>query len=282
MKRLFWAVILLGGAVPGWAKTQSALKPVQFDVVSLKPDGSGLPHGLLQIFPDGDRIMVTNAPMFRIVEFAYSFDFNGLIEGAPDWTKDRRWDMEAKVAAADLPAFKAMNLEQQKSMLQPVLLERCKMKAHVEQRESPVYSLTVASSGLKMHELGESEAKPMVRDASGKVVDEWDLKMDVNRGEAHGRGVPVEALMYVLNTAGLARKVLDHTGLKGSYNFDLMWTPEEQLQAQAKDNADSGLAEAERPSIFTAVKEQLGLRLEASKAPVGVLVIDHIEKPTND
>ncbi len=272
---------LLLGVVAASAQTEAKVKPVQFDVVSLKLDNSGEPHGILQIFPDGDRILVKNAPMFRIVEFAYSVEFNhDQIEGAPAWTRTERWDMEAKIAAADVPAFRAMTLEQQKAMLQPVLLERCGLKAHIEKKDEPVYALVTSKSGIKMHELRPNEARPVVRDANGKVVDEWDLRQ--KRGEAHGRGVPMEALLYVLNVASVERRVIDRTGLKGEYNFDLVWAPEEELQAQPKDAADAGMTDAGRPSIFTAVQEQLGLRLEAGKAPVDVLVIDHIERPTND
>jgi uncharacterized protein (TIGR03435 family) len=262
------------------ASGQATVKPLQFDVVSLKLDHSGEPHGILQIFPDGDRVVVRNAPMFRIVEFAFDFDFSDMVLGAPAWMRTEKWDMEAKVAAADLPAFRALSLAEQKAMLQQVLFERCKLRAHVEKKVLPVYVLKTAKSGVKMHSLQSGETPPIVRDASGKAVDEWDLT--VRPGEAHGRAVPIEALMYVLNAASLGRKVIDGTGLKGKYNFDLVWTPEDELQAPSSDAADAGLKDLAQPSIFTAVQEQLGLRLEASSAPVDVLMIERIEQPTND
>jgi uncharacterized protein (TIGR03435 family) len=278
MVKVLLGCLLSMGAVA--ASGQATAKPLQFDVVSLKLDRSGEPHGILQIFPDGDRVVVRNAPMFRIVEFAFNFDFSDMVLGAPAWTRTEKWDMEAKVAAADLPAFRALSLAEQKAMLQQVLLERCKLRAHVGKKVLPVYVLKVARSGVKMHSLQPGETRPVVRDASGKTVDQWDLT--VKPGEAHGRAVPMEALLYVLNAASVGRKVIDETGLKGEYNFDLVWTPEDELQAPAADIADAGLKDSAQPSIFTAVQEQLGLRLEASKAPVDVLTIDRIEQPTND
>jgi uncharacterized protein (TIGR03435 family) len=268
---VLWALI---GTV-SCASGQTNARPLKFDVVSIKLDKSGEPNGILQISPDGDRIIVTNAPMYRIVGFAFNFLRNDLVVGDPEWARTERWDMEAKVAEADLPAFHALDFVHKKAMLQQVLIERCKMEAKVEKREISVYALVVAKSGLKMHEVQPNEMPPVVRDKSGQVVSEWDISQ--KPGEIRGRAVPMEALMYVLSNVKLGRQIVDHTGLKGVYNFDLLWTPEEGSAA-----ADNGLPDPTRPSIFTAVQEQLGLRLEATKDRVDALIIDHMERPTAD
>jgi len=270
-KRLVFCIWIL--AISG-AFAQTKAKPPQFDVVSMKLDKSGEPHGMLQISPDGDRIIVTNAPMTRIIQFAFNFLRNDLVVGDPEWARTERWDMEAKVAEADLPAFHKLDFVQKKAMLQQVLTERCRMQAKVEKREIPVYALVVAKTGLKMHEVQPNEMPPVVRDKSGEVISEWDLRQ--KPGEMHGRAVPMEAMMYAMSNVKLGRQIVDHTGLKGVYNFDLLWTPEEGSAA-----SDNGLPDATRPSIFTAVQE-LGLRLEATKDLVDALVIDHIERPTAD
>ena len=233
---------------------------------------------MLQISPDGDRLVVTNAPMYRIVGFAFNFLRSDLVLGVPDWARTERWDIEAKVAEADLPAFHALNFVQQKAMLQQVLMERCRMQAKVEKREVPVYALAVAKSGLKMHEVQPNEMSPVVKDDKGQVVNEWDITQ--KPGEIRGRAVPMEAMMYAMSNVSLGRQIVDHTGLKGLYNFDLVWTPE--LEAEPGSSADVGLPDASRPSIFTAVQEQLGLRFEATKDLVDALVIGHIERPTNN
>ncbi len=272
--------VLLLCAAPGNTQVPQHKVP-QFDVVSIKLDHSGEPRGFLQISPEGDRLIVVNAPMFRIVQFAFNMQREDLVLNLPEWTRTERWDIEAKVAPADLAAFHALNLTQQKAMLQPVLMERCKMLAKVVKKEVPVFALVFAKSGLKMHELPPNEMPPPVYDAKGNLVEDWDLV--IKHGEIHGRAVPMGALMYALSNASLDRQVIDRTGLKGEYNFDLVWTPEEELDAQPKGAAaNAGLADETRLSIFTAMQEQLGLRLEPTRASVDALEIDHIERPSND
>ncbi|MCU1320896.1 MAG: hypothetical protein JWM43_545 [Acidobacteriaceae bacterium] len=166
-------------------------------------------------------------------------------------------------------------------MLQAVLVERCKLQAQVAKKEVPIYALVVAKNGPRMHEVQPNEMPPVVRDQSGKVVQEWDLIE--KRGEVHGRAVPMEALMYALSSASLGRQLVDRTGLKRKYNFDLLWAPEDESEAQPKGVApDAGLTGATRISIFAAVQEQLGLKLEATKDFVDALTIEHIERPTGN
>jgi uncharacterized protein (TIGR03435 family) len=258
-------------AAQGQRETKA--KAPQFEVVSIKQNMSGEERGLLQISPSGDRVIVRNAPMYRIVGFAFDFRRNDLVEGGPEWTRTERWDIDAKVSDADIAAFHALSFVQQKAMLQQVLIDRCAMRAHVEKKEVPTYALVVAKGGLKMHEVRPDEMPPVVRDAKGNVVQEWDLTQ--KHGEVRGRAVPMEALMYGLSTASLDRQVVDHTGLKGEYNFDLAWTPEDEA-----GGADAGLADTTGLSIFTAIQAQLGLRFVAEKDLVDALAIEHIERPT--
>src|ERR1700761_5993442 len=133
MKKLVFLCILSSWVCCAFSQTKA--KPLQFDVVSIKLNKSGEPRGVLQISPDGDRIIVTNAPMYRIVGFAFNFLRNDLVIGDPEWARTERWDMEAKVAEKDLPAFHSLDFVQQKALLQQVLIERCKMQAKVEKRE---------------------------------------------------------------------------------------------------------------------------------------------------
>jgi len=105
----------------------------------------------------------------------------------------------------------------------------------------------------------------------------WNITQ--GRGQIHGRAVPIEALLYALSGASLERQVIDHTGLTGLYDFDLVWTPEDAIDAQSTASGMGG-SEAPPPSIFTAIQEQLGLRLEATKAQVDAVIVDHIERPS--
>ncbi len=256
--RRFWVLYGLVLSLSAFAQSGAKAKAPQFDVVSIKLNHSDQDRGTVQISPDGDRVVVSNSPMYRIVGFAFDFKRNDLVLGAPDWTHTERWDIEAKVPPEDLGAFRALTFKQQEAMLQSVLMERCKMQAHIEKKEVPVYALMVGKRGVKMQEV--------------KAIDQpWDLIQ--KHGEIHGRAVPVGALMYALSNASLERLVIDRTGLMGTYNFDLLWTP-------AEDPVGETPTEMIHPSIFTAVQEQLGLRLVETKALVDALVIEHIERPT--
>jgi uncharacterized protein (TIGR03435 family) len=253
--RKCWIVYALMVGVSAFAQTDAKAKAPQFDVVSMKVNQSGEERGFISISPGGDRLIVKNAPMYRIVEFAFNFKRHDLIVGTPAWTRTDNFDIEATVAAADLPAFRALTFEQQERMLQPVLTERCAMQAHVEKRDTPVFALQIAKGGLKMREVKPKEG--------------WDVIE--KHGEIHGRGVPIMALLYALANVPVERQVVDQTGLTAAYDFDLIWTP-------AEDPA--GEDAAARPSLFTAVEEQLGLRLVATRALVDALVVEHIERPT--
>jgi uncharacterized protein (TIGR03435 family) len=223
-------LVMSGVHVPAQAGTGAEL---QFDVVSIKLDRSGEQRGIISIPPDGDSVIVTNAPMYRIVGFAFNFQRNDLVLGGPEWTRTERWDIEAKVAPGELKAFHALTFTQQKAMLRSVLVERCRMQAHVVKKEVPVYALVVAKGGRKLHEV-----QP-VPGASGEVAKVWDLTR--TRGEIHGRAVPMEALMYALSDASIDRQVVDRTGLKGLYDFDLLWTPDDEAGAELKaGGADTG------------------------------------------
>jgi uncharacterized protein (TIGR03435 family) len=250
-----WLICVLLAGANVIAQTDAKPKAPQFDVVSIKLNHSGQELGLVGISPGGDRLIVTNAPMYRIVEFAYDFQRNDLIVGAPEWARTERWDIDATIDADDLAAFRALSFVQQRAMLRGVLADRCKLVAHVEKKEVPVFALQVARSGLKMH-----ETKP--------AKEGWDLTE--KHGELHGRGVPIAALLYGLSKISLERQIVDQTGLKGAYDFDLIWTPTEDPES----------SDATRPSLFTAVEEQLGLRLVATRAQVDALVIERIERPT--
>jgi uncharacterized protein (TIGR03435 family) len=277
MRRAIFGLGLLAAAMAVPAQTAVKAKLPQFAVVSIKQDLSGEERGLMQIVPGGDRILVTNAPMYRILQFAFDFQKNDPMLGAPEWLRTERWDIDAQVDPADLAAFHALDFKHQKAMLQAVLIDRCRMQASSQKRVLPVYALELAKGGLKMHEVRASEEPPAVRNASGAVVQEWDIT--VKPGNIRGRDVPMQALLYGLVSASLDRPVIDRTALTGKYDFDLVWSPDADLDPHTSA-ADAGLPEGSRMSIFTAMQEQLGLRFEATKAAIDALVIDHIERPT--
>lgn len=169
-------------------------------------------------------------------------------------------------------------------MLQALLAERFKLLAHRETKELPVYALVVAKNGPKFE-----EAKPGDRYPDGIKAPDGRPgagMMFTNRGQVTGQGLPIANLVRQLSLE-LGRTVVDTTGLTGTYDFTLKWTPDES-QGRMFKRAEGGQqrtdpapsSESSGPSIFTALQEQLGLKLEAQKGPVEILVIDYVERPT--
>lgn len=240
---------------------------IHLDVISIKENRSGAEQGYLNIPPKGDRIVVTNTPMFRIIGFAFNKQRNDLIEGLPAWTIDVRWDIEATISEDSLDTFGHLPFEKQKEVLQQVLKDRCGFAAHPGKKEVPVYALTVSKSGSKLR-----EAPPSRSDAA---TPGWNLKE--SSGKIEGRAIPIEALIYALSKAGLERQVIDRTGLKGRYDISLTWIPEEKLMSSQDTGREDDSSSA---SIFTAVQDELGLNLEASRAEVDAVMVTHIDHPS--
>jgi uncharacterized protein (TIGR03435 family) len=213
--------------------------------------------------------------MQRIIQFAFNFRRDDLVLGAPDWARSERYDVLAKVAGADVAAYRGMKEEQRRAMLQAVFAERCKMQAHREPRDIPIYALVVAKNGPKMKQAQPGDPAPVVMDRDGHPTHEDALYR--LPGQIKAQQVPMTSLALALSASGLGRQVVDKTGLTGKYDLTLQWTPE---QGSSGDAAPP--VEASGPSIFTAIQEQLGLKLESEKAPVEALVIDHLERPTEN
>jgi len=205
--------------------------------------------------------------MFRIVGFAFNKHRNDLIVGLPDWSRDIRWDIEATISDESLNAFRHMSFEKQKEVLQQILKERCGLVAHPGRKEAPVYALTISKSGSKIDDV---PASPSDANRPG-----WDLTQSA--GKIEGRAIPMEALIYALSKVGLERQVIDRTGLKGRYNISLTWAPDEEVmssQGAGKNDDASGV------SIFTAVHDELGLKLQPTKAEVDAVIVTHLDRPS--
>ena len=284
-------VLALINAVQSSAQTPApAASPAPaFDVASVKPDKSG-GMGTRIMFQPGGRFNATNITLKFLIRVAYEVqDFQ--ISGGPPWLNSDRYDIDAK---ADGPAegdMRTMTEEQRKAsmhlrrlMLQALLADRFKLTLHKESKEAPIYALVVAKSGLKIKELPpEVKATPDPADTPDKPDPKRPQRggMRMGRGELTGQGVKLTFLAEALSNQ-VGRTVLDQTGLKGDYSFELKWTPDENQGAAFKGPGDAPPADANGPSIFTAIQEQLGLKLDSQKGPVDLLVIDHAEKASEN
>jgi uncharacterized protein (TIGR03435 family) len=230
-----------------------------FEVVSIKPSKPGVPGGGMRVMPGGQGFVTQGVSLRFMTSFMYWVP-QGHVTGGPAWLDSELWDIEAK---ADHPH----DLEDHREMFRNMLADEFKLQLRKDVKEGPVYVLTVDKSGLKM--------KP--NDGP------WDFEVSIKGGPGGvtiGKRVPMPRLCYQLEQylQRDERQVIDRTGLTGNYDFTLSFLPElppgfdkEKLPAEMLN----------RPSIFEAVKQQLGLKLEAQKGPVDYYVVEHVEKPAN-
>jgi uncharacterized protein (TIGR03435 family) len=237
----------------------AVVKLPEWDVVSIKPVQTVSPQTCTEgggMMPRPDGLHIFCLPLSAVIKFANGIWQDARIFGMPDWCATNFYNIDAKVSGDDVAAFGKLNNDQRNLMMQALLAERFKLKVHHETRELPIYAMVVAKGGPKLTVAKPDEPHPMLR-MKGK-------------GEFIGVGIALDALpIFLSHEAG--RTVVDKTGLTGKYDFDLQFTP---LQGAT--------AESTAPSIFTALEEELGLKLESQKAPMDVVVVDHIEEPTEN
>ena len=222
-----------------------------------------------------------NATVAELIKLAYNVGSDDQLQKGPDWTNSERFDIDAKLADAEAVALQklapAERFDQYRLMVQSLLADRFKLKVSTREKVLPVFAMVVAKDGPKLTAT-ESGTRHMPWLWGGSRGDLMGERVD---GVSLPAGFPADA------DAG-GRVVVDETGLKGNYDFTLNWTPMGSASgASAESNANAqGAAghgpDATGPSLLTALTEQLGLRLEPRKAPVEVLVIDHVERPSEN
>jgi uncharacterized protein (TIGR03435 family) len=237
-----------------------------FEVASVKRNVSTEQSGGIGIQPGG-RFQATNAPVFWMVLSAYGEFQRPLISsqlvGAPDWLQSEHYDIVAKTSAdvaalSPLEQFRTIPL-----LLRSLLEDRFKINVHRETRTMPIYALTFA----KQDRVLGPKMKPTAIDCTKPQQDMSKCGFNGAPGRVIAGWVEVSALVSLLaNTT--EHIVVDRTGLQGRFDIELEWSPDQTA--------------TDKPSIFAAVQEQLGLKLEADRGPVSVVVIDHIERPTED
>jgi uncharacterized protein (TIGR03435 family) len=262
---------------PGGQAPATDTKLPAFEVASVKPtkiSGTSLVRPL-----PGGRFSVVNFSLAGLIKRAYRLQDNQLV-GGPDWIRSEGYDIEAK-AEGDASA------EQMLLMLRTVLTERFKLTLRTERRELPVYALVLAKrDGATGPQLRRSSPGNCLRasPSTGNTVRTADpdrpwCGLYSPTGHWTGLAVSLDAVANAL-TRFVGRGVLNRTGLIGDFDLNLQWTDLTVLFSPAANADPPPLVDG--PSLFTALQEQLGLKLESSKGPVDVLVIDHAEKPAED
>jgi bla regulator protein BlaR1 len=260
----------------------------EYEVASIKPDKSGTNMVRLMFSPDG--LTATNATLQMFIHAAYQVEPHQ-VSGGPSWLNSDHYDIEAKMDSATADALHKLSEEQgileRQRMLQALLADRFKLTLHRETRELPVYALLIAKNGPKLQEAKPGDTYPNgIKGPDGRAG--VGMMFMNGRGSVTGQGLPVSNLVRLLSLQ-LGRSVVDKTGLTAKYDFTLQWTPDESQGAMFKGpgpgpqgTASPPPPDPSGPSIFTAVQEQLGLKLESQKGPVEILVIDHAEQPSEN
>ena len=233
------------------------LKRATFEVASIKANHSGNVIMLYQPWPGG-RFTATNSSLSLLIQSAYGVE-QFQISGAPGWVQSDKYDIAAEAAMGNQQAGEI------RAMLRRLLEERFKLQYRWETKEAPVYALVVSKAG----KLRESE--------SGECPPDFPCRgLRNSPGHTYGSHLSSAELAGSLSLF-VGRLVLDKTALTGKYDVDLQWTPERVRLQSAEPPADQN-----GPSIFTAIQEQLGLKLESAKGPVKTLTIGHVERPSEN
>jgi uncharacterized protein (TIGR03435 family) len=240
--------------VPAAAQPQSLAAPEPaFDAASIKPAKPGTRGYSIRPLPG--RVSAENVTLKLLIAEAYHIS-DRQISGGPKWIDAERYDIEAK-AAGDVPP----TTYQLRAMLQKLLLDRFALALRREAQEMPVYVLRAGKGGPKFRPAAHPEAPVMFHVFQ---------RRQITAGNA-----PLENLTEALAWL-LGKPVLDRTGLEGSFDYKLDWTPDEvQLQSPEAPPQADGTA----PSLAGALLQQMGLRITSEKAPVEVLVVERAEKP---
>jgi uncharacterized protein (TIGR03435 family) len=261
MKNLtLYAILVIASATCAQAPTQLSDQPrLAFDVVSIRPS-SPTQHGFQDIKARADGYTASYLPVKMMIAFMYRIPARQII-GGPSWLADDRYDVEAK-------ADKKYTVDDLNTMYQNLLVDRLHLKFHIETKEANAYVLTIDRNGNKM-----------------KVSDQppsYDLPINFSGiGDMSGVRVPMPYFCWMLGQLlqGDERPVVDMTGLSGFYDFHLSFLPDGLPQEEHDKLSAKAL---DRPSLFDALKEQLGLKLAARRGPVQYFVIDHVDRPSEN
>ena len=232
----------------------------KFEVATIKPTDPNF-GGILIQFPAG-TLALRGFTLKDIIGFAYDMD-NRQILNIPKEIESQRYDVVGKAEKPLMPANTDV-----KPMVQSLLAERFQLKFHRETREIPVYVLTVVKSGHKMKPRTEGDGGP-------------PTSMLFQGANLPARNTSIAMLAGGLQKLVLDRPIIDKTGLKGNFDFTLQWRPD-GTQFGGRGGTLPAAADPDRVDIFTALQEQLGLKLDAVRGPGDVMVIDKVEKPSEN
>ncbi|WP_415198700.1 TIGR03435 family protein [Silvibacterium sp.] len=236
---------------------EAAPTALKYDVATVKENKSASQMTMIN-FQVGDMLQVENATLKIMLSEAFH-RHPYLIEGVPKWAESQRFDVQAKILDQTPEQIKALTEDQRRAMFAAVLEERFHLKTHWETREKPEYDLVVAKGGSRLQASTAGGPSSMISPVGLK---------------ASGTTVAQLANAFAMI---LQQQVIDKTGLAGKYDVEMQWAP-----LNSRGGSDDAPADSTAPSVYTAVKETLGLELKPTHGPEQVLVVDSAEAPTVD
>jgi uncharacterized protein (TIGR03435 family) len=273
MRMFIGIVVIVGSSVSLFAQSQSPAGSVPaFEVASVKPNRSGEQRSGSTTLAGGGYVG-TNLTLHQMVTEAYRLPPFQVI-GGPGWIKLDRYDINARAPEG--------TTGRPDPMLRTLLADRFKLRVHTETKDQQVYALVLARPdgrlGPKLKPAPQ-ECGPPAREGGPAAAPVRPCGMNMNSSGMSatltGIGQPMSRLASTLAGYGVDEMIVDRTGLTGNFDIELQWTPENLRSAAAAVGGDGS-------SLFTALQEQLGLKLESSRGPVEYLVIDSAEPPTPD
>jgi uncharacterized protein (TIGR03435 family) len=239
-----------------------------FEVGTVKPTPPDDYRGArLFKMPSAHQFIAKNYPLRMLIGVAFNLPLRA-ISGGPEWIDSDHSDIVAATPGEAKPT-----LDEQMSMLQKLLADRFNLTFHHEKKEFSIYAITVANNGPK---LKQATAPP--DEAPALIMTVYPAASGgIDHVLMPGHNATIAQFASVLQRAVLDRPVVDQTGLPGKYDFELEWTPDD---TQFGGTLSPGPPDSEKPGLFAAVQQQLGLRLEATRGPIDTMVVNRVARPT--
>lgn len=284
------AIVMLAVSAVTLARQPSTTPAFELASVKVNTSGPGPAAGLMLL--PGGRVFAQNTPLRELIRAAYALEDAQLV-GGPAWIRSERFDLEARTSAD-------ATIDSVRAMARALLADRFRLAAHTETRQLPIYQLVMArgdrTAGRGLRSSGP-DCAPVTMPAGmppappppaggGMPIGLGGFRCPAGLlpGHLSLRGIDMAAFAGVLWRRAVQRTVVDRTGLSGSFDIDLTYLPElENINGRpASESSFLPTSITSAPSIFTAVQEQLGLKLDSTSGPVAVLVIDRVEPPSEN
>ncbi|HEY9136767.1 MAG TPA: TIGR03435 family protein [Terriglobus sp.] len=237
----------------------------QFDIISVKPHKPG--EDMMMVHWGDADYKAVNMTLKNMISNVYGVK-SWLVFGLPPWAESAHWDIDAKVSTPDMNVMKKLTPEQRRTMIGGILKERFGLVVHQESKVQPVFLMTVMPDGPKL-----KQSPPPPPPVEGEPKKPSGGMWSIGPGSLSATRMKLPNLAENLSYQ-VERTIVDKTGLTDQYDIELKWTPEERANA----TTDNGTGDTP-PAIFEAIKDQLGLKLTADKAPVPTVVVDKIVQP---